>query len=130
MDKKLKFFNKTTTIITIVCTLITSVLGVFLLRMESIDNSVIIKAENSHEIEQNMQNSEFSVYDPEIYGLINLNTASKQELMLLEGIGDKKAEAIIKYRESKPFKSIGEIKKINGIGNGIFNKIKNMICVE
>lgn len=61
---------------------------------------------------------------------INLNTAGKAELMGLSGIGESRAEAIISYRDANGgFKRIEEIKKIEGIKEGIFNKIKDKITV-
>ncbi len=62
--------------------------------------------------------------------LINLNTASKTELMTLTGIGEAKAVKIIDYRNTKgKFKSIDEIKNVSGIGDAMFEKIKNNITV-
>ncbi len=61
---------------------------------------------------------------------INLNQATKEELMTLTGIGEVKAEAILKYREEHgPFGSIEEIKEIEGIKDGIFQKIRDDITV-
>ncbi len=63
-------------------------------------------------------------------GLINLNTATKEELMTLSGIGESKAESIISYRESNGgFSSIEEIMNIEGIKEGIYSKIKDKIKV-
>ena len=61
--------------------------------------------------------------------LININTASKEVLMTLSGIGESKALAIIKYRENTPFKTIDEIKKVEGIGDSIFEVIKENITI-
>lgn len=62
---------------------------------------------------------------------ININTAEKSELMLLDGIGEVLAERIISKREEiGGFGSIEEIKRVNGIGDGIFNKIKNYIKTQ
>ena len=61
---------------------------------------------------------------------INLNTATKKELTTLDGIGDKKADEIIKYRTKTPFKKIEEIKNIKGIGDKLFEKIKDKIEVK
>ncbi len=59
---------------------------------------------------------------------ININTADKETLMTLTGIGEAKAEAIIRYREENGgFHSIEEIKQIEGIKDGVFNKIKDEI---
>ncbi len=61
---------------------------------------------------------------------VNLNQASKEELMGLTGIGEVKAESIIRYREEQGnFKSIEEIMEIDGIKDGVFQKIKDDITV-
>ena len=63
-------------------------------------------------------------------GLININTASKEELMTLTGIGESKANDIINYRNTNgPFKSIEEITKVSGIGDNIHSQIKENITV-
>ena len=61
--------------------------------------------------------------------LININTASKEELMTLPGIGEVSAQAIIDYREQTAFVSIDEIKNVSGIGDAKFDKIKAYITV-
>lgn len=61
-------------------------------------------------------------------GKVSINTATKEELMTLTGIGDSKAEDIIKYREENgPFKTIEDIKNVSGIGDSLFAKIKENI---
>lgn len=61
---------------------------------------------------------------------ININTAAKEELMTLSGIGASKAESILKYRqEHGNFQNIEDLKKIEGIKDGVFNKIKDDITV-
>ena len=61
--------------------------------------------------------------------LININTATKEELMTLSGIGETKALAIISYREKTPFTSIEDIKNVSGIGDSTYNEIKDHITV-
>lgn len=60
---------------------------------------------------------------------ININTASKEELESLTGIGEAKAESIIEYRNNNKFESIEDIKNVNGIGDSLYEKIKDNIEV-
>lgn len=61
---------------------------------------------------------------------VNLNTADADELMTLTGIGEAKAEAILQYREEKGgFRSVEELMEVDGIKEGVFNKIKDQIKV-
>lgn len=63
--------------------------------------------------------------------LININTATKEELMQLSGIGESRALSIISYREKNgDFKKIEDIMKIPGIKEAAFEKIKDYICVD
>lgn len=62
--------------------------------------------------------------------LININTATIDELMKLSGIGESKAQAILLYREENGlFKSIDELKNVKGIGEKLFESIKEFITV-
>lgn len=64
-------------------------------------------------------------------GLVNINTAGEDLLMTLPGIGASKAQSIITYREVHGnFKTVEELKKIEGIKEGVFNKIKDLIRVK
>ncbi len=68
--------------------------------------------------------------EAETDGLININTASKEDLMTLPGIGEAKADMILQYREEHgAFSSIDGLMEIQGIKEGVFNKIKNRIKV-
>ena len=59
---------------------------------------------------------------------VNINTATKEELDTLPGIGESTANKIISYREEKGnFKSIEEIKEVSGIGDSKYEQIKNLI---
>ena len=62
---------------------------------------------------------------------VDLNTADATKLQTLDGIGQKKAEKIIEYRkEHGNFKEITDLKKISGIGDKIFNAVKDRILVS
>ena len=63
-------------------------------------------------------------------GLININTASADELKTLSGIGDAMAERIIEYRSAKAFKSKEDIMSVEGIGSKTYEKIKDRITVQ
>lgn len=64
-------------------------------------------------------------------GRININTAAKEELMTLNGIGEARAAGIIKHREEHGgFQTIEELKQVEGIKEGIFNKVKDQIKVK
>ena len=63
-------------------------------------------------------------------GLLNINQAEVADFMTLPGIGQSKAEALVKYREEHgKFSSIEEIMNVDGIKEGVFNKIKDSIKV-
>ena len=62
-------------------------------------------------------------------GLVNINSASKEELKTLNGIGDVKADKIIEYRSGSRFRKKEDIKDVDGIGDTTYNKIKDDITV-
>ena len=68
---------------------------------------------------------------PEKIALVNLNTATQEELTALPGIGDTLAERIISYREAHGgFSSAEEVRQVEGIGEGKYAGIENLITVE
>ena len=69
-----------------------------------------------------------------IYGVVmaavNINTATKEELSTLQGIGEKRAQDIIDYRtKNGPFKSIDDLEKVPGVGPGRMKQIRSQISV-
>lgn len=63
-------------------------------------------------------------------GKISLNSGTIKEFMTMPGIGESKANAIIQYRDAnKGFKDIEEIMKVKGIGEAIFNRIKDYLTL-
>lgn len=63
-------------------------------------------------------------------GKVNINVAGKEKLMTLPGVGESRAESILKYREEHgKFQTIEDIMQISGIKEGLFEKIKELITV-
>ncbi len=64
-------------------------------------------------------------------GPININTADKETLMAVKGVGEKRAEAIIAYREKfGPFKTIDELIEIAGIGRSTLDNNRELLTVS
>lgn len=61
--------------------------------------------------------------------LISINTASLELLTTLDGIGEAKAKLIIEYRKNKKFEDIKEIMNVSGIGESLYEKIKDKITI-
>ena len=64
-----------------------------------------------------------------VSSLININTASIDELLTLNGIGESKALAIIEYRKINKFTKIEDLMNVSGIGEALYNKVKDSITV-
>ncbi|MDH5160195.1 helix-hairpin-helix domain-containing protein [Heyndrickxia oleronia] len=63
-------------------------------------------------------------------GKVNINSANKDQLQTIPGIGPSKADAIIEYREQKgEFKKIEDIKNVTGIGEKTYEKLKDSISI-
>ena len=60
---------------------------------------------------------------------ININSASKEELMTLPNVGEKRAQAILDYRQENRFEKIEDIKNVSGIGDKYFEAMKDLITV-
>ena len=64
-------------------------------------------------------------------GKLNINTATVDQLMLLPGIGDTKAQAITDYRtQNGDFMSVDDITKVKGVGDKTFENIKGYLTLE
>lgn len=61
--------------------------------------------------------------------LININTASLEELMTLPNVGESKAKSIIEYRKENKFTTIEDVINVSGIGETLFEKIKAFITI-
>lgn len=80
--------------------------------------------------ENSIKNDACIQTDTKISGKISINTATKEELMTLPGIGESKAKDIISYREKNgPFATIEDLAKVSGIGESTIANIKENITV-
>src|ERR1700752_3027194 len=62
---------------------------------------------------------------------VNINTASAKELMALKGIGAKVAERIVAYRDANgPFKKAEDLKKVEGVGKGLWERHRERIVAK
>ena len=90
-------------------------------------NQLIIIPDNESIVSGNIINNEGSSSND---GIININSASLSDLQKINGVGAVKAQSIIDYREKNGgFKSIEDIKNVDGIGDKTFEKIKDKISI-
>lgn len=67
----------------------------------------------------------------QIEGKVNINTATEAQIALLPGIGAKLAEEVVNFRTTNNgFKTIEDIKKVSGVGDKKFEKIKDFVILE
>ena len=84
-------------------------------------NDACIDTDDVNNTDNNINNS---------FNKISINTATSEQLQTLPGIGSSKAESIVKYRnEFGNFTSIEDIKNVSGIGDSLFEKIKDNITI-
>ena len=96
-------------------------------RAKKLQNHELVIISN---INDENNNTVFNEVIIESNGLININLADINELKKITGIGDVKAQSIIEYREKNGgFKSVDEIKNVDGIGEKTFEKIKEKITL-
>lgn len=62
---------------------------------------------------------------------VNINTADKETLMTVKGVGEKRAEAIIAFREQNgPFKSVDDLQQVQGIGSAIIEDNRDQLSTK
>jgi competence protein ComEA len=61
---------------------------------------------------------------------VNLNSASADELARLPGVGPAKARAIVDYRSEEPFRKPEDLRKVKGIGDKLYERLKDQITVD
>lgn len=92
---------------------------------DNINDSCITEKDT---VNTNGVEEEQEIKENESNELISINNGSKEELMKLPGIGESKADSIIKYREENGnFETLEDIKNVSGIGEAAYSKIKEYI---
>ncbi|MFI3173196.1 MAG: ComEA family DNA-binding protein [Eubacteriales bacterium] len=101
----------------------------YLNQAEFLEDGQKLYVPTKQEVEEGIiTNSVTSSGEAQADSKVNINSASKEELMTLTGIGESKAESIIEYRESQgEFSSPEDIQNITGIKEGVYNNIKDEI---
>ena len=62
---------------------------------------------------------------------VNINTATKEELTSIKGVGEKRAQDIIDYRtKNGPFKTVDDLEKIPGVGPGLMKRIRSQVSTS
>ncbi len=109
---------------------------IYIYTKEEVVNFIKVNEEKNQQIDECKKTNEVCIdkevvkEDEVIDNKININKASLSELKLLPNIGESKAQAIIDYRNSVGiFKTISDIKNVSGIGDSLFDKIKDLITV-
>lgn len=101
-------------------------------RAKKLQNHELVYISNKNDISKGSTNentiSDVSKSQGISNSIVNINTATLEELKTLNGVGDSKAKSIIEYREQNGgFKSIEDIKNVTGIGEKMFERIKGQI---
>jgi competence protein ComEA len=63
-------------------------------------------------------------------GVVNIQTASADQLQLLPGIGPSKAQAIVQFRERRAFRRVQDLMRVRGIGRATFRRLRSMLTVD
>ena len=99
--------------------------------MDSRRPSVVISTEQTGEEFSRLSEPDSAEELPAVTLKVNINTATAEELTLLDGIGPTLAERIVTYRqENGAFQKAEDIMNVSGIGSGTFGKIYDRITVD
>ena len=102
----------------------------YLANTDNINLAMEVESNQSITISSNNNAKSYIGEIGEAQAKVNINTANKDKLMTIPGIGETKANKIISYRKTNGFfKKIEDIKNVDGIGESTFNSIKEYITV-
>lgn len=91
----------------------------------------IISKDNSKVDDERVEEENSKLSDEVISSdKVNINTATREELDTLKGIGSETADKIIEYRNNNIFESIEDLKNVSGIGDAKYKEVKESICVK
>ncbi len=93
-------------------------------------NSINDAGSNQNDYVWDGENDEFNRKTDNIPSKVNINKATVDELMTIPSIGEKKAKLIVEYRDKTGFEEPEDIMNVSGIGEKIFEAIKDFIVVE
>ena len=98
---------------------------------EQTDSSLLSKMLSSGDsLRSEKQNTHERIIPESVSEVVNINTATKEQLVDLPGIGESTAEKIISYRNGKRFAKTEDIMNVKGIGKKKFENIKSFIKTE
>lgn len=91
----------------------------------------IYTIEEAQQMELSSEKFSISQDNTDVKGKININTADLSELQEIPGVGEKKAQSIMEYRElNGNFQSIEQLQEVQGIKGKTFDKVKDYITVK
>lgn len=127
---KIRWFEVVVLVLTGLCAL--CFFANYLVTVRSADITITTRSGGAYELEETQEKGvEYAETGESTIGKLDLNSATLEELMTLPGIGESKAQAIIDYRlQHGGFSSIEELIQVDGIGKGLFEKIKNRVTVS
>ncbi len=67
---------------------------------------------------------------PSADGMVNIQTATVEQLQLLPGIGPSKAQAVVEHRERRAFRRVEDLMRVRGIGRATFRRLRPMLTVD
>ncbi len=71
-----------------------------------------------------------TVEAPAADGVVNIQTATAEQLQLLPGIGPSKAAAIVAHRERRAFRRVEDLLRVRGIGRATFRRLRSMLTID